>query len=61
MVRILGLSGSLRNARTSSNSKLCSDIRGINTQNELLKYLKSQTTILVDAFLEASKGNEDSI
>ena len=60
MARILGLSGSLRNARTSSNSTLCSDIRGINTQKELLKYLKSQTTILVDAFLEAGKGNEDS-
>ena len=42
MARILGLSGSLRNARTSSNSTLCSDIRGINTQKELLKYLKSQ-------------------
>ena len=53
MVRILGLSGSLRNARTSSNSTLCSDIRGINTQQELLKYLKSQIYAILCKYMKS--------
>lgn len=60
MAIILGLSGSLRNARVSSKSSICDDIRGIVSKDELIDYLKAQSKILVEAYLDANEGNEAS-
>lgn len=62
MTLILGLSGSLRNARISSKSALCDDIKGINSKEELIKYLEYQSKILVEAYLNSSgeSDNKDS-
>ena len=58
-ISILGLSGSLRNARFRRGSlSLANEIEGIETEKELTAYLAQQTKIRADDFLEAglSKG-----
>ena len=60
MARILGLSGSLRNARTSKINKLCDDLRTLDSQEDLLKYLESQSKILVDNLISAGKESKES-
>ncbi|EAQ65676.1 related to iron-sulfur flavoprotein of Methanosarcina thermophila [Marinomonas sp. MED121] len=60
MARILGLSGSLRNARVTSSNSLCDDIKKISTKEELIHYIEEQGKDLVDSFLKASEGEEGS-
>ena len=51
---ILGLSGSLRNARLRRGGlSLTNEITGIATENDLTAYLVQQTRIRADDFLEA--------
>ena len=53
-ISILGLSGSLRNARFRRGSlSLANEIEGIETEKNLTAYLVQQTKIRVDDFLEA--------
>jgi multimeric flavodoxin WrbA len=53
-ISILGLSGSLRNARFRRGSRsLACEIAGIETENDLIAYLVTQTKIRADDFLEA--------
>lgn len=53
-VSILGLSGSLRNARFRVGSRsLAKELEGLETQQDLAAYLVAQTKIRADDFLEA--------
>ena len=53
-ISILGLSGSLRNARFRRGSRsLACEIAGIETEKDLVAYLVTQTKIRADDFLEA--------
>src|SRR3984957_19952566 len=53
-ISILGLSGSLRNARFRRGSlSLANEIEGIETESDLTAYLVQQTKIRADDFLEA--------
>ena len=53
-ISILGLSGSLRNARFRRGSRsLACEIAGIETDKDLIAYLVAQTKIRADDFLEA--------
>jgi len=53
-MKVLGISGSLRNARYGAGSQqLIDELRGIRTQDELQAYLKEQTRIRADEFIEA--------
>ena len=53
-ISILGLSGSLRNARFRRGSlSLANEIAGIETEKDLTAYLVQQTKIRADDFLEA--------
>lgn len=53
-IKVLGISGSLRNARFAKGSeKLVIEINKISSQDLLIDYLKRQTKIRSDEFLEA--------
>lgn len=57
-VRVLGVSGSLRNARFGAGSEaLVSDLSALSSEDELLTYLKKQTQFRFDDFVEAGRGN----
>ena len=57
-ISILGLSGSLRNARFRRGSlSLANEIEGIETEKDLTAYLVRQTKIRADDFLEAGLSN----
>lgn len=60
MARILGLSGSLRNARVSSSNSLCDDIRKIKSKEKLIQYIQDQGKDLVDSFLDAGADKNES-
>jgi multimeric flavodoxin WrbA len=60
MARILGISGSLRNARVSSSSSLCDDLCKVQTKEELVAYLDQQGKVLVESYLEAGSASDDS-
>lgn len=56
MVRILGVSASLRNARYGRGStELCADIRGLQTPEDVRRYLAEQVRIRVADFMEAGR------
>ena len=57
-ISILGLSGSLRNARFRLGSRsLTNELEGIETEKDLTAYLVTQTKIRADDFLEAGLSN----
>jgi len=56
MTMILGLSGSLRNARFGiGNAKLVSELAALPNETALTEFLASQTKIRVDDFIEAGR------
>ena len=58
MAKILGISASLRNARLTSGSNLCSDLLEIKSKETLIKYLRDQGKLLVDSFLAENANGE---
>ena len=61
MALIIGLSGSLRNARFGAGSRdLVKDIASLNSREELIDYLHEQTKIRVDDFIAAGRGENRS-
>lgn len=58
-MKVLGFSCSLRNARFGAGSEaLIEEIKQINTQNELLIYLKNHTKIRSDDFIAAGRDRD---
>lgn len=56
MAKILGLSGSLRNARFGAgNEKLVAELSTLVTEQDLVEFLAQQTKIRVEDFLEAGR------
>jgi multimeric flavodoxin WrbA len=57
MIRVLGASCSLRNARYGQGSeKLISEIRELSDEKALAQYLEAQTKIRLNDFIEAGRG-----
>ena len=57
MVRVLGISASLRNARFKVGSEaLVRELQGIGNEAELGAYLKAQTKLRLDDFVEAGRA-----
>ena len=56
MTKILGLSGSLRNARKGKgNESLIDDLKKIKSEKELKKYLQDQAAIHLQHFVDAGR------
>ena len=54
--RILGIAGSLRNARCGAgNRALVDDLRAIETKEALIAYLSRQSQVIVEQFLDAGR------
>ncbi len=61
MTIVLGISASLRNARYGlGNETLVSDLAKINTQDELQAYLRSQTQIRFQDFVDAGRAEKST-
>ena len=56
MVKVLGISASLRNARVASADTLVKDLSSIDNRKNLELYIAKQSQILVDAFIEAGRA-----
>lgn len=58
-MKVLGISGSLRNARYGAGSRrLVDELRSIRSQDELQAFLKEQTRIRSDEFIEAGLNDD---
>ena len=59
--KILGLAGSLRNARYGPGSdQFLQDLRGIDSKDELKEYLEKQTQFRLQDFVDAGRSKGDS-
>lgn len=58
VANILGVSGSLRNARVGASSSLCADLAELRNESDLIEFLGRQGSFLVESFLEAHAETE---